>query len=132
MRVAKGPRPGMEIFEADQTDSELKSLYPDLQANLADLTSLRTTIGGWAHASDASRRLADRASHAGVSFVTGKRSTVLSREVSRNRVTGVRTAAGVILRVHMVVLATGLGRTDWWPTWDTTSQPWASLSDSSS
>ncbi|KAI8674455.1 FAD dependent oxidoreductase [Fusarium keratoplasticum] len=96
-----------EIFEAHETDQKLKELYPDLQADLAGLMSLRNTMGGWADAANAIRDLAESASRAGVSFITGSRGTVISLEYSGRRIVGVKTASGDSLKASTVVLATG-------------------------
>jgi sarcosine oxidase/L-pipecolate oxidase len=107
MRDFQGAGPGREIFEACETDEKLKELYPDLQADLAGLMSLRNTMGGWADAANAIRDLAERASQAGVSFITGRRGTVLSLDYSGRRVVGVKTASGDSFKASTVVLATG-------------------------
>ncbi|KAM5344008.1 hypothetical protein ACJ41O_012545 [Fusarium nematophilum] len=107
MREVQGVGPGREIFDSSETDGELKELYPDLQADLSGLISLRNTMGGWADATNAIRGLAERASRAGISFITGKRGTAVSLEYSGRRVVGVRMASGTVLKASTVVLATG-------------------------
>ncbi|CAG9983548.1 unnamed protein product [Clonostachys byssicola] len=102
-----GIQEGKEIFEPHETDSKLKELYPDLQADLRGLLSLRNTMGGWADAASAIQGLAERASQAGVSFITGRRGTVTSLEYSGKRVTGVNTASGNTFKADTVILATG-------------------------
>ncbi|KAJ1329719.1 sarcosine oxidase-like protein [Microdochium nivale] len=121
----------------DQADRAVKQLYPACQARMEGYSAVHNPDGGWADAAGAIAELARRASRAGVSFITGRRGTVVGLKYDdddddngdeshkdtgnlrgeepgnnnsskkKRRVVGVKTLSGEILIAPRVVLAAG-------------------------
>ncbi|WYZ35453.1 hypothetical protein EsH8_X_000100 [Colletotrichum jinshuiense] len=96
-------------FGADEADRAIKQLYPAVQAELSGLAAMHNPEGGWANAGEAIQAMARAASQAGVSFVTGKKGTVvgLKYDATGKRVIGVKLLSGQEMSAAHVVLATG-------------------------
>ncbi|CAG8927367.1 unnamed protein product [Penicillium salamii] len=102
----KSPRT-VEFFDGNESELALKRRYPNIMASFDGVTTMSTNVGGWAHASNAIQRLANRCSLAGVSFFTGPRGHVIELLQEGSRVTGVKTQDGSLYHAKLVVLATG-------------------------
>ncbi|OJJ00707.1 hypothetical protein ASPVEDRAFT_51832 [Aspergillus versicolor CBS 583.65] len=87
--------------------SQMRSLYPSIEARLPAAEGYHNPVGGWADAAGSIGHLASECSVAGVSFITGRRGTVHSLRRSSNRVVGVNLADGSHLLAAQVILATG-------------------------
>jgi sarcosine oxidase/L-pipecolate oxidase len=97
----------VQEFTAAEADIAIKELYPGVQAKLAGLVAMHNRVGGWANAGAAIHALAQSCGIAGVSFITGRRGTVVRLKRDGHRVTGVCVASGEELSAAQVVLATG-------------------------
>lgn len=97
----------VQEFTAAETDVAVKELYPGVQADLAGLVAVHNPRGGWADAAAAIQALAQSCSLAGVSFITGRRGTVVGLKRDGQRVVGVCVASGQELLAAQVVLAIG-------------------------
>ncbi|KAG9254400.1 FAD dependent oxidoreductase [Emericellopsis atlantica] len=78
-----------------------------VNAKTVGKVAMNSPQGGWAHAKNAIASLAERASQAGVTFITGSRGKVVELLKEGSKVKGVRTAGGDTLTAPTVVLATG-------------------------
>ncbi|KAH6898062.1 putative fructosyl amino acid oxidase [Thelonectria olida] len=97
----------VQEFTAAEADVAVKKLYPGVQAKLAGLVAMHNRVGGWANAAGAVHSLAQSCGIAGVSFVTGRRGTVVRLKRDGSQVSGVCVASGEELPAAQVVLATG-------------------------
>jgi sarcosine oxidase/L-pipecolate oxidase len=80
---------------------------PGLNGRLAGMSGYMNPQGGWADAGRAIQSLAARCSLAGVSFITGRRGTVVSLLKDGNIVSGVNVISGPPIVANQVILATG-------------------------
>ncbi|KAH8592345.1 FAD dependent oxidoreductase [Bisporella sp. PMI_857] len=80
---------------------------PGLNGHLAGMSGYMNPQGGWADAGRAIQSLAARCSLAGVSFITGRRGTVVSLLKDGNIVSGVNVISGPPIVANQVILATG-------------------------
>ncbi|KAL2830435.1 FAD dependent oxidoreductase [Aspergillus pseudoustus] len=87
--------------------SQLRRLYPAVEANVPGAQGYHNPSGGWADAAGSIGLLASQCSSAGVSFITGRRGTVHSLRRSGNKVVGVNLVDGTHLPASQVILATG-------------------------
>ncbi|KAL4866620.1 hypothetical protein BDV12DRAFT_210353 [Aspergillus spectabilis] len=87
--------------------NQMKRLHPSIEAELPRAQGYHNPVGGWADAAGAIAQLASQCSVAGVSFITGRRGTVLSLRRSGTRVVGVNLLDGSHLFGAQVILATG-------------------------
>lgn len=85
----------------------VREIYPSIQAHLDGLRAHSNPHGGWANAETSIRKLATDCSSAGVSFITGKRGTVLSLKYRDSSVVGVHVADGGSISASRVILSTG-------------------------
>jgi sarcosine oxidase / L-pipecolate oxidase len=94
----------LDVYEEAQ---DMKRRYPSIQARLDGLKAWHNPKGGWADAGASIRLLSLQCSHAGISFITGKRGTVVSLKYRGRRVIGVVVSTGDTLLATQVILATG-------------------------
>ncbi|KAL4884966.1 FAD dependent oxidoreductase [Aspergillus karnatakaensis] len=85
----------------------MKQLYPSIEADLPQAHGYHNPAGGWADAAGAIAQLSSQCSLAGVSFITGRRGTVVSLRKSGSKVVGVNLLDGSHLLAAQVILATG-------------------------
>ncbi|KAK2612534.1 hypothetical protein QQS21_001472 [Conoideocrella luteorostrata] len=90
---------------ADATQMRLR--LPGIPGKLDGLSAYYNPKGGWADAESSIAQLASSCSHAGVSFVTGRRGTVTSLLYHDSKVEGLKVAEGAPIRASLVILATG-------------------------
>ncbi|KAL5342059.1 FAD dependent oxidoreductase [Aspergillus crustosus] len=88
--------------------AEMQRLYPSIEAQFSGAQGYHNPVGGWADAAGAIAQLASQCSVAGVSFITGRRGTVLSLRRSGTRVVGVNLLDGSHLLAPQVILSTGV------------------------
>ncbi|KAJ5550124.1 FAD dependent oxidoreductase [Penicillium sp. DV-2018c] len=89
----------------DATD--LRKLYPGVQANLSGMNGYHNPKGGWANAAGSIQQLASKCTVAGVSIIAGPRGTVVSLRRAGSRVIGVNLIGGQVLLATQVILSTG-------------------------
>jgi sarcosine oxidase/L-pipecolate oxidase len=85
----------------------IRSIYPDVQAELSGCQGYVNQEGGWADAEQAIRQLSKQCDLMGISFITGPRGRVLSLKYDSRRVVGVNVAEGGPIFADQVILATG-------------------------
>lgn len=87
--------------------TQVRQIYPNIEAELSGMYAVHNPIGGWADAERSIQRLAGKCSVAGVSFITGQRGKVDSLRQSGSRVIGVNLASGDHMLASQVILCTG-------------------------
>ncbi|KAK3196772.1 hypothetical protein K4F52_000116 [Lecanicillium sp. MT-2017a] len=96
-----------KTIEEYEVAADLLKRRPDIPSNVEGLKAYYNSFGGWADAASSMQQLATQCSVAGVSFITGKRGTVVSLVYSGSRVAGVKVADGSTISASQVILATG-------------------------
>lgn len=87
--------------------AEIVGRFPSVQSNLEGLKAWINEQGGWADAEASIHQLARQCSHAGVSFITGRRGLVRSLRYQGERVVGVNVAQGEPIKASQIILCTG-------------------------
>ncbi|KAJ5776413.1 uncharacterized protein N7511_001424 [Penicillium nucicola] len=87
--------------------SDIRKLYPSVQANVAGMSGYHNPKGGWANAAGAIQKLASKCTVAGISIIAGPRGTVTSLRKAGSRVVGVNLVGGQVLLASQVILSTG-------------------------
>ncbi|XMA14716.1 hypothetical protein WAI453_007507 [Rhynchosporium graminicola] len=104
--VSNGNASGIEFVE---TPEDLIRYVPQLKhaRDISNWKGLWNKHAGWAHAANASRKLADEAKKLGVRFVSGSEGTMTCLEIVDGKLSGVKVASGNTLTAKQYILCTG-------------------------